>query len=130
MTFNLNQLYLDLRMRFVKKALLAAIVVALATYAIDCSDIVSAEQAMQCCKTMPCSPHSHGKNCCETMPSTHSPFVQSASVNKITVSSLVHSVLPALGAHAPKRVGADLIVVQYHAPPALLQTSSSSPLRI
>jgi hypothetical protein len=117
-------------MRFARAILMTAIVVALATYAVDCSDIVSAEQAMQCCNTMPCSPHSHGKNCCETMPSMHPPFVQSASVNRITVLLLAHAVLPAHPAHPAARSGTHIIVAQFHAPPTLPDFSASSPLRV
>jgi hypothetical protein len=117
-------------MRLTRTILLTAIVVALATYAIDCSDIVSPEQAMQCCNTMPCSPHAHGKNCCESMPSTHSPFVQSASVGKITVPLLARAVLPAHAAHPEIPFAADVTVAQYHAPPILLDTLALSPLRI
>ena len=110
--------------------LLTVMVVALATYAMDCSDIVSSDQAMQCCKTMPCAPHSHGKNCCETMPSTHSPFVQSASLSKITSSLLGYALHPPHAAHPQIRLGADSIIAQYHAPPTLQESSTASPLRI
>jgi hypothetical protein len=130
LTFDRNQLYLDLRMCFPRAILATAIVVALATYAMDCSEIVSAEQAMQCCNTMPCLPHSHGKNCCETMPSTHPPFVQSASVNKLAFSSLAHAVIPTRSMHLPGRRGADTRVAQYRPPPTLLESLASSPLRI
>jgi hypothetical protein len=117
-------------MRLARATLLTAIVLALATYAVDCSSIVSPDQAMQCCKTMPCSPHNHGKNCCETMPSTHSPFVQSASQSKLTISLLGYAASPAHAAHPPTRLGADIIVAQYHGPPSLPESSASSPLRI
>jgi hypothetical protein len=108
-----------------------AMVVAVTAYAIDCSDlVVSPAQAMQCCKTMPCSPHSKGKNCCESMPSTHPPFVQSASLSKSAISLLGYAVPGAHPAHSVVRLGADLMVVQNHAPPVLPESLTSSPLRI
>jgi hypothetical protein len=42
------------------------------------------DEAMQCCNSMPCSPHGHqGQDCCTTMPSMHAPFVKSASVHSV-----------------------------------------------
>ena len=34
-------------------------VVALATYGLDCLAMTRPEQAMQCCRSMPCSPNGH-----------------------------------------------------------------------
>lgn len=110
--------------------LVTAIVAALAGYAIDCSTIVSPDQAMQCCKTMPCTPHSSGKNCCDTTPSTHPPFVQAASLSKATLSLVSYFSVPTLTSHLPIRSGADITVAQYQSPPPLLEFSSNSPLRI
>jgi len=58
---------------------MAVLVVALAAYALDCGAMTTPEQAMQCCASMPCSPHGHdGQDCCKSMPSMHAPFLQSA----------------------------------------------------
>jgi hypothetical protein len=117
-------------MRFIRAILLTAIVAALATYAIDCSAMVSPEQAMQCCKTMPCAPHNHGKNCCQTMPSTHPPFVKSSSVDRIMLSEFSLAMLPVDASHVAISSPASVTVAHYHAPPFLDQASTLSPLRV
>lgn len=117
-------------MRLARAILMVVLVVALAAYALDCSAMTTPEQAMQCCASMPCSPHGHdGQDCCKSMPSLHAPFVQSTSAHGavhaytvVAVSSVFYdfaSTAPEAGparahSHGPSRIS----------PPAL------SPLRI
>jgi len=71
-------------MRFSKAILVLFIAVAVMVYAFDCSAMTTPDEAMQCCNSMPCSPHGHqGQDCCTTMPSMHAPFVKSASVHSV-----------------------------------------------
>jgi hypothetical protein len=71
-------------MRFYKSILVLVIAVAVMVYAFDCSAMTTPDEAMQCCNSMPCSPHGHhGQDCCTTMPSMHAPFVKSASVHSV-----------------------------------------------
>src|SRR4029077_13919319 len=117
-------------MRFARSILMALVVVALAAYAVDCSTMTTPEQAMQCCKSMPCSPHGHrGQDCCKTMPAAHAPFVLPSSVHGISVSPLLLTVLTASaethGLDSPSRN----IAAHCHAPP-LFPSPAPGPLRI
>jgi hypothetical protein len=88
------------------------------------------DEAMQCCNSMPCSPHGHqGQDCCTTMPSMHAPFVKSASV---------HSVEPVVHQLAVVASGQDFVnsyslvgrvAVHSHAPPEN-RAFDLTPLRI
>jgi hypothetical protein len=117
-------------MRFAKTVLVAVIVAAVAAYAVDCSAAVSPEQAMQCCKTMPCSPQGSSQNCCKTMPDTHAPFVQQSSLHRVSLSALAMAVLPAHTAHFTSASLASDATAHCHAPPGLSHGLNSSPLRI
>jgi hypothetical protein len=130
LTFEPEHPYAGCAMRFAKAILPVLIAVALVTYAMDCSEAATPDQAMQCCKTMPCSPHHSGKNCCDTMPSAHSPFVQPASLNKITVSLVGHTALPVRSVDLAARLTPDTVVAQYHAPPTWPVSLALSPLRV
>jgi hypothetical protein len=114
----------------VKRILLMIAVVALGTYGSDCLAMTTPEQAMQCCKSMPCSPSGHhGQDCCKTMPSVNTPFLQSAHTS---VAPVVH-VLGALTsqvADAPVALGESVSVSTVsHAPP-IRYSSASLPIRI
>jgi hypothetical protein len=84
-------------MRFSKAILVAVVALAVTAYAFDCSAMTTPDEAMQCCSSMPCSPHGHQEqDCCKTMPSMHAPFVKSSSVH--SVKPLVfQSAVPASG---------------------------------
>jgi hypothetical protein len=124
------QAYKFLMMRSVKPILLAVLAVALARYAFDCGATTTPEQAMQCCNSMPCSPHGHhAQDCCKTMQAMHAPFVQPSSVHGVSSSTLAFAVLPAtsesLASGSPNRVIAALC----HAPP-IRYAPTAVPLRI
>jgi hypothetical protein len=114
-------------MHLIKPILLA---IAFATYAFDCFAMSTPDAAMQCCNTMPCSPHSHdhSQECCKTMPSMHSVFVQP---HALSLSTIFVTVLPGFNA-SPSQVldsRSNVLRAQCHAPP-IPQTAAPSPLRI
>jgi hypothetical protein len=81
-------------MHFSKAILVAMVTMAVAVYAFDCSAMTTPDEAMQCCNSMPCSPHGHqGQDCCKTMPSMHAPFVKSSSVHSVEPLGLQLAVL-------------------------------------
>ena len=72
--------------------LLAVLAVAFATYVFDCGVTMTAQDAMQCCKQMPCSSHGHhDQNCCKSMPTTQRSFVQSSSAHVLFAPVLLAS---------------------------------------
>ncbi len=117
-------------MHLLKPIFLAALAVALASYAFDCGATTAPEQAMQCCNSMPCSSHGHnGQDCCQTMPTVRASFVQPSSVHGISFAPLVFAVLPATGkSHALDSING-VIVAHSHAPP-ILYAPAPLPLRI
>ncbi len=109
--------------------LLAVVAVAFAIYLFDCGVTMTAKDATQCCKQMPCSSHGHhDQNCCKSMPTMQVSFVQSASSHIVVATVLVSAVSPLFEAAAPS-VFADKIGPQSHAPPALYSESLTA-LRI
>jgi hypothetical protein len=105
-------------MHFPKAILVAVVTMAAAVYAFDCSAMTTPDEAMQCCNSMPCSPHGHqGQDCCKTMPSMHRPVVKSASVHSVEPLGLQLAVL----ASGQDFVNSDSFIgrlgVHSHAPP-------------
>lgn len=116
-------------MRFRNAIFIVALMAALPVYAIDCGAMTTPEQAMQCCKTMPCSSHGHqGKNCCKNMEAMHGPFVLASSVHAPVVSAVAVE-FPTSTAPIVLRSAVDGTSARYHSPPAA-QSLSLSPLRI
>lgn len=118
------------KMRFGRAILLAAIAAALAVYSVDCTGMTTPEQAMQCCKSMPCSSHGHhSQNCCKkSMEAMHAPFVLSSLVRAPRVS-MVAAEFPTSTASIVRQTVIYGISARYHSPPAA-QSLSLSPLRI
>jgi hypothetical protein len=83
-------------MSLLRPILVAVVAFALASYAADCAPMASADEAMQCCETMPCDSHSaeHSQDCCTTMASMHAPFLQAPSMHGISFSRVAISTLP------------------------------------
>jgi hypothetical protein len=119
-------------MRFVRPIFLAAIVVALAAYGFDCQAMVTPDETMQCCDTMPCPPHGHESSgdCCKTMPSIQSPFVQPTAHN-VSVSLVFFAVLPVVSTSQGLGLSTQVVLLaaHSHAPP-IPQAATPSPLRI
>jgi hypothetical protein len=118
-------------MRLIRPILLAVMAIAFATYAFDCSAISTPDEAMQCCHTMPCSPHGHeqSQECCKTMPSMHAPFVQPASAHALSFSPVFVAMLPWFSASQGLDFQSKVISAHCHAPP-ITQAAQISPLRI
>ncbi|HET7841859.1 MAG TPA: hypothetical protein VFM21_09650 [Terriglobia bacterium] len=115
-------------MHLTKTFLLAALALALASYAVDCSALQTPQAAMHCCASMPCS-HGHGQqDCCKNMPSMHVPFVQPASLHNVQFSLSVAAALPVVANSKALDGSALLATVYCHAPPIL--PASLSPLRL
>jgi hypothetical protein len=107
----------------------AVLTVALAAYAFDCAPMATAEQAMQCCKSMQCMRHGHhGQDCCKTMPSTQVDVGQPTSANH-SLHHVAVGVVQTFDESFIIRVSARFIADQSHAPP-VLSPPSVLPLRI
>src|SRR5579859_2983697 len=83
------------RMHFAKPILAAVLGLAFAAYGFDCSPMMSADKAMECCNSMNCSQGMYGEDCCQTAPSMHAPFVQPASMHSVAFTPLA-LMLPAV----------------------------------
>ncbi len=103
---------------------MAVLAAAFAAYAFDCGATTTPEEAMQCCDTMPCPPHSHehSQDCC-------APFVQPSPTQGIPFSFVFFAVLPDAPASERLDFSARIVAAYCHAPP-LLQAAVLSPLRI
>jgi hypothetical protein len=92
--------------------------------------MITPEQAMQCCGSMPCSTHRHhGQDCCKTMTAMHSPFLQASSVHNASFSLDAVALLPASNLSFGLGSLTRMVVATCHAPP-ILCLPSSLPLRI
>jgi hypothetical protein len=117
-------------MRFARPILLAVLVSALATYALDCGATTTAEQAMQCCNSMPCSSEGHhGQDCCKTMPPMHAPFLQPSFLHGAAYSPVVVAVLAAFDESHCVESSARAVAEHSHAPP-IVYLPAPPPLRI
>src|SRR5262245_42843238 len=116
-------------MRFQRTIFLAVVATLLAVYAFDCDAMSTPEQAMQCCGSMPCSPHGHhGQDCCKAMPSMHPPFMKPSTVSQMSLTVVVGA-LPASDHLLPETTGELLPAAVSHAPP-IFSPPPFSPLRI
>src|SRR5258706_2388038 len=117
-------------MRSVTRILRTVLAIALAAYAFDCSAATTAEQSMQCCKSMHCSSHGHhGQDCCKDMPTTHGPFVQLSSGHGLSSAPVVLAVAPASAECVTFDFSAETFATQCHAPP-IFSPPPSLPLRV
>jgi hypothetical protein len=117
------------RMGTTKPVLLAVLAVAFAAYGSDCLAMTTPEQAMRCCRSMPCSSHGHhAKDCCQTMGAHHFPFVQGSTRSGIFLSHVAIAIAPE-SVQAPRLDSrAFKGGVWCHAPPSCMV--SSLPIRI
>src|ERR1700683_2426438 len=114
-----------------KPILFALLVLALVGYALDCSAVSSPNEAMQCCNTMPCSPHvnHHGEDCGKAMPNMHAPVGQPSSAHAVSPSLTFFAVIPAIDAAQLSICAPGITSSHSHAPPGPHAPTSSS-LRI
>ena len=116
-------------MGFAKSILSAVLMVALGAYAFDCNPTTTAEQAMQCCKSMRCMRHHQpGQDCCKTMPSTRVVVGQPTSASH-SIAVVVFGVVRPMGESLSIAISARLIADQSHAPP-IFSPPAVLPLRI
>ena len=118
-------------MRFARTFLMAVLAVALTAYAFDCgAGMATPEQAMQCCNSMPCSPHGHdGQDCCKTMPAMHAPFVQPSVATAVQPSLVALATLAASGESRGVDWSTRTLAELSHAPPNFYSVANL-PLRI
>jgi len=117
-------------MRFQPRVIVAVLAVALAGYALDCAGMNTAEQAVECCKSMRCALHGHsGEDCCKSMPSVHAVFDRPSSVPGVSWPRLVYGRAQALHPSATSAPSCRVIAEEAHAPP-FLGLQLPVPLRI
>jgi hypothetical protein len=119
-------------MRIGRSILMAVVALALAAYGIDCPATSTPDEAMQCCDSMPCSPHGHdsSQDCCKTMQATHAPFVKQSSSQGAHFSPVLCELVPSAGSSQGLDFAADLFLATLsHAPP-ISPPAVLSPLRI
>jgi hypothetical protein len=117
-------------MRGLKSVLFVVVMMALAAYAIDCGAVTAPDQAMECCKSMPC--HSHGQDsgdCCKAMTAQHAPFLPAISSQAISLQPIAASAVAAVGARPTAASYARTVASLSHAPP-FPSSIGSFPLRI
>src|SRR3977135_3237189 len=117
-------------MSVLRPILVAVVALALAGYAVDCTPM-AADEAMQCCETMPCDSHSagHSQDCCETMPSMHAPFLKAPSMHGASFSAVAVSMLPVSPDNRP--IDSSVHVTASHwVSPSPPDSVDSLPLRI
>src|SRR5580700_8675777 len=104
-------------MRLARPIGMAILSLVLAAYSLDCDAATTPEQAIQCCKSMPCSSHGHrGQDCCKTMPTMRAPFVQPPSVQGIHYSPVSLGMVPRASISHDLDSSSRVIAAHCHAP--------------
>jgi len=117
-------------MWLVRRVQIAALIVALATYALDCVGMTTPEQAMQCCNSMRCPSHGHhGQDCCKTMPAMHAAIGQPTAVHSLSCPPVLHGAVQPLPGCESIEASAGLIADHSHDPPSS-PSPALLPLRI
>jgi len=117
-------------MRSAAPTLLAVVAVIFAGGGSDCLTMATPEQAMQCCKSMPCPRHGHhGTDCCKAMSTGQTPFVQSGSAHETFLTFVALGPPPVSSEFRALDSSTSPVAEQCHAPP-VAYTSASLPLRI
>lgn len=116
-------------MGFARHVFSAVLIVALGAYASDCAPMATAQQAMQCCKSMRCMRHGHhGQDCCKEMPSTRDVIGQPTSASH-SCTAVACGVVQPFDGGLSITTSARYIADQSHAPP-ILSPPTVLPLRI
>lgn len=114
---------------FARSIFSAVLTAALIGYAFDCAPMATAQQAMQCCKSMQCMRHGHhGQGCCTEMPSTRDVVGQPTSASHSFAAFALGRVQP-LDESLNNASSIRRIADQSHAPP-ILSPPNILPLRI
>jgi hypothetical protein len=112
-------------MHFAKLIVASILLVAIGAYGVDCNAMTTAEQAMQCCKSMHCmsshhnSSGNHSTDCCKAMPDMRSALGQPSSVHNLSLSPAALEVLPASALTQNVQAHRSLIAIDSHSPPLL-----------
>ena len=114
-------------MQAYKPLLLLAAFASLA-YGSNCLPMVSQEQAMECCHSMPCSPHDGGTDCCKSMASPGA-FILPPSEREIRLDVTLIALVPLCIEHFAMVAFGDGIGTQSHDPPAG-NCSTFQPIRV
>jgi hypothetical protein len=114
-------------MHLARTLLLTALVMALASCPLDCSYVMSPNQAMQCCKSMPCP---RGKNCCKVRTIAQPPYVQVAAPKPGQLSVIRAAIIAAQMVRPTQRRTFRPFFASSHAPPGAISPTSLAPLRI
>lgn len=105
-------------MRIAKALLMALLGITLAAYAFDCVGAEQPQQAMQCCRSMPCRSHGHqSQNCCKTMSVAHAPFIQAPRATGFSVSIVAPAPVPGLASLLDGCSPEHIVAARSHAPP-------------
>jgi hypothetical protein len=111
-------------MRSFRPSIVAALTIALAAYAVDCT-AATPEQATQCCHSMRCASHRHhGMDCCKTMPEMRAALGQPLSTQGFSLINLAFGVVEAPTVSSNLGLSGPVAIAHSHAPPI----SSSPPL--
>jgi hypothetical protein len=112
-----------------KIIVVALLVVALATFAVDCGATMTAEQAALCCKNMNCqSQGQDSQDCCKIKPSLHLPFVQTP-VHEVSFPSVAVATVSVTTGGFPQTSTLLVVLTPGHAPP-ILAPPAQVPIRI
>ena len=103
-------------MRIARPSIVAALIIALAAYAIDCV-AATPQQAMQCCHSMRCSSHGHhGMDCCKTI-TVRAVLGQPSSLQGVSLTHVTFGVVEALEISASLGRPGPAAIAHSHAPP-------------
>ena len=117
------------RIVLAKSIFSAVLTLALIGYVFDCAPMATAEQAMQCCKSMQCMRHGHhSQDCCKEMPSTRDVVGQPTSASH-SFAAVAVGMVQSPDESVSIASWARRIADQSHAPP-ILSPPNILPLRI
>jgi len=109
-------------MGYAGKCIFSTLIVALATYGLDCLGVTTPEQAMQCCNTMRCHSHHHrsrhrNQNCCNTTPQIHADFGRPSPMHGIAFAPGALGPIEAFGDSQIAEFFASVVAEHSHDPP-------------
>lgn len=115
------------------RGVVAALLVALAAYGLDCMGMATSEHMMACCEKMRCHSHHHRnqnpQDCCKTTPQMQAALGQPSSMQTISVSPVTYGVMQAFDDLKMSALFASISARHSHDPP-LSGPISTLPLRI
>ena len=117
-------------MRLVKRILLPVALMVVVANSFDCLAKTTPQQAMECCRRMPCMPQGqHGEDCCKTMAPTDASFVLPTATPSLHLGQHLIGIAPIHVEYLALLSGDVVRPAQSHAPPGT-HTSALQSLRI